>query len=108
MAAITITLIQVDGTERTLEQVQTGITLMQAARDADVAGVLGDCGGGCMCATCHVYVDAEWRERVGPPDEIELETMDMAPAVRPDASRLSCQIKLTEALDGLKVHVAPM
>lgn len=108
MRAIKITLIQADGEERTLEHVRTGISLMQAARDAGVAGVLGDCGGGCMCATCHVYVAPEWRERVGLPNDIELETMDMAVAVRPDASRLSCQIVLTEELDGLKVHVAPM
>ena len=108
MRDIKITLIQADGTERTLENVHTGITLMEAARDAGVAGVLGDCGGGCMCATCHVYVDPEWRERVGPPNDVELGTMDLASNVRPEASRLSCQVVLTEELDGLKVHVAPM
>ena len=108
MAVITITLIQADGRQRILEHIHTGVTLMVAARDAGVAGVLGDCGGGCMCATCHVYIDPAWRERVGPPNAVELETMDLAANVRPNVSRLSCQVVLTDELDGLEVHVAPM
>ncbi len=108
MGDIKITLRQADGAERTLERVHTGITLMEAARDAGVAGVLGDCGGGCMCATCHVYVDPEWRERVGPPNDVERETMDLAANVRPESSRLSCQVVLTDELDGLRVEVAPL
>ena len=108
MSAIKVTLIQPDGVERALQNVASGRTLMEAARDAGVVGVLGDCGGGCMCATCHVYVPPQWRERVGPPGEVESQTLDMACNVRPEASRLSCQIILREELDGLTVEVAPM
>jgi 2Fe-2S ferredoxin len=108
MSSIKVTLVQADGVARTLENVASGRTLMEVARDHGVEGILGDCGGGCMCATCHVYVDAAWRERVGPPNEVELDVLDMASNVRPEASRLSCQIALREELDGLKVEVAPM
>ena len=105
---ITVTLVQTDGATRTLQNIKPGTTLMVAARDAGVAGILGDCGGGCACATCHVYVDPAWQTRVGPPDAIEDATLDMASDVRKPESRLSCQIILAEPLNGLTVHVAPM
>jgi 2Fe-2S ferredoxin len=107
MSSLKVTLIQADGVERVLEGI-AGRTLMEVARDAGVVGVLGDCGGGCMCATCHVYVAPQWRELIGPPGEVEGQTLDMASQVRPEASRLSCQILLRQELDGLEVVVAPM
>jgi 2Fe-2S ferredoxin len=84
-----------------------GQTLMEVAKDKGVEGILADCGGACSCATCHVFVDAEWWDRVGEPDEIEFAMLDMVADVAQPNSRLSCQIKLTDALDGLKVTVAP-
>jgi 2Fe-2S ferredoxin len=108
MSSLKVTLVQADGVERVLENVASGRTLMEVTKDSGVAGILGDCGGGCMCATCHVYVEAQWRELVGPPNEVENELLDMTSKVRPEASRLSCQIVLREELDGLKVVVAPM
>jgi 2Fe-2S ferredoxin len=80
---------------------------MEVARSHGVKGILADCGGACACATCHVYVDPEWLDAVGPPDDIEAEMLDMVSDVQRDNSRLSCQIKLKPELDGLKVTVAP-
>lgn len=104
---ITVTLVQTDGATRTLQNIKPGTTLMVAARDAGVAGILGDCGGGCACATCHVYVDAQWEAIVGKPDDIEFGTLDMVSDVQRSNSRLSCQIMLRDELDGLRVTVAP-
>jgi 2Fe-2S ferredoxin len=84
-----------------------GQSLMEVARAEGVEGILADCGGACSCATCHVFVDAEWWERVGAPDDIEFAMLDMVADVAQPNSRLSCQIKLTDALDGVKVTVAP-
>lgn len=107
MTALTVTFVEDDGTVRTIENVETGQSLMEVGRENGVAGILADCGGACACATCHVYVDADWLDKVGPPDEIEAEMLDMVSDVARASSRLSCQVKLTEALDGLRVTVAP-
>jgi 2Fe-2S ferredoxin len=80
---------------------------MELARANGVEGILGDCGGGCACATCHVYVDAKWLDVVGPPDEIESAALDMVSDIQRSNSRLCCQIKVRPELDGLKVTVAP-
>jgi len=77
-------------------------------KDAGVANILADCAGSCACATCHVYVDEDWFEKIGKPDAIEVEMLDMVADVLKPTSRLSCQIKLTPELDGLKVTVAPL
>ena len=69
-----------------------------------VPGIEAECGGACSCATCHVYVDDAWREPTGQPDEMEEDMLDFAFDVR-DSSRLSCQIKVTDELDGLVVQV---
>jgi 2Fe-2S ferredoxin len=69
-----------------------------------VPGIDADCGGACACATCHVYVEPDWVERVGPRNEMEEDMLDFAFDVR-ENSRLSCQIKITDALDGLTVKV---
>lgn len=98
-----LTFIQKDGTRQEVEG-QNGMTVMEAAVKNMVPGIDADCGGACACATCHVYVDDAWREKVGPPSEMEEDMLDFAFDVRP-GSRLSCQIKVTPALDGLIVAV---
>ncbi len=107
MSALTVTFVEEDGTVKTLSG-ETGQSLMQVGKDAGVEGILADCAGSCACATCHVYVDDDWYTAVGAPDAVEAEMLDMVADVRKDNSRLSCQIKLTAALDGLKVTVAPL
>ena len=108
MSTVTVTFVQEDGEVKTLEQVATNQSLMEAGRAAGVAGILADCGGACACATCHVYVDPDWMEKVGAPDDIEAEMLDMVSDVAKPTSRLSCQIRLKPELDGLKVEVAPL
>ena len=82
---------------------KTGDSLMDAAVINDVAGIDADCGGACACATCHVYVDAEWVSVVGQAGELEAEMLDVAEEVQ-ENSRLSCQIKVTEQMNGLVVR----
>jgi ferredoxin, 2Fe-2S len=106
MSAITVTCTQVDGVVRVLESIEPGRSLMEVARASGVVGILGDCGGTCACATCHVYVDPEWLAAAGAPDDIEDALLDMVDS-RASNSRLSCQIKLRPELDGLKVSVGP-
>ncbi|ETI61181.1 ferredoxin [Sphingobium sp. C100] len=108
MSQIKVTFIEDDGTERVVDNAQTGQSLMEVGRSNSVAGILADCGGACACATCHVYIDPDWVDAVGAADEIETDMLDMTGEVQKDNSRLSCQIFLTEALDGLKVTVAPL
>ncbi len=102
-----VTFVDVDGIERTVPDAEDGQSLMEAARANSVEGIFADCGGACSCATCHVYVDADWMAEVGPPDDIEFAMLDMIADVLQENSRLSCQIRLSGALDGLKVTVAP-
>ena len=98
-----ITYIEQDGTERTVEA-EVGATVMETAINNDIPGILATCGGSCSCATCHVYVDETWRERTGGPSPMEEDMLDFGYDVRPN-SRLSCQIKLTDALEGLTVRI---
>jgi ferredoxin, 2Fe-2S len=98
-----ITFIQPDGGAQTVEG-DAGMTVMETAKKHLVDGIEAECGGACACATCHVYVDDQWRERVGPPAEMEEDMLDFAFDVR-ESSRLSCQIKVTDELDGLIVRV---
>ncbi|MHB8475252.1 MAG: 2Fe-2S iron-sulfur cluster-binding protein [Steroidobacteraceae bacterium] len=81
-----------------------GLTLMEAARQNGVQGVVALCGGACMCATCHVYVDPEWLARLEPREEMEEGMLETAWEPRAN-SRLSCQIQITADLDGLQVTV---
>ena len=77
-------------------------SVMQAALDNGINGILADCGGALSCATCHVHIAPEWMEQVGPPSDTEATMLEMA--IEPDeTSRLSCQIVVTEALDGLRI-----
>jgi ferredoxin, 2Fe-2S len=96
-----ITFIDFDGTRRTVE-VAVGTTLMRAATDNRVAGIDGDCGGNCACATCHVYIDAAWAERVGARTPSEVDMLNLVSELR-NTSRLACQIEVVEGLDGLIV-----
>jgi ferredoxin, 2Fe-2S len=97
-----ITFIEHDGTSRTVEA-EIGSTVMETALKNDVPGVVAECGGSCTCATCLVHVDEDWAERTGERSEEEEDQLDNAFDVRPN-SRLSCQITVTEELDGLVVH----
>lgn len=107
MGNLKVTFTDVNGTVHALDDVEAGVSLMEVAKAHDVAGIMGDCGGGCACATCHVYVAQEWFEKVGEPDDIEFAMLDMVSDVQQDTSRLSCQIKMSEDLDGIEVTVAP-
>jgi len=98
-----ITYIQPNGTEQTIEA-KTGWSVMEGAVKNRIRGIDADCGGACACATCHVYVDEAWREKTGKPSAMEESMLDFAEDVAPD-SRLSCQIKVTDALDGLLVRL---
>ncbi len=98
-----ITFIQPDGSRQEVVA-EPGMTVMEAARKELVPGIEAECGGACSCATCHVYVEETWREKVGPPSEMEEDMLDFAFDVR-ESSRLSCQIKVSEDLDGLVVSV---
>ena len=98
-----ITFIQPDGSKQVVDG-ENGMTVMETAKKNLVPGIEAECGGACACATCHVYVDEAWREKTGSPSEMEEDMLDFAFDVRP-ASRLSCQIKVTDALDGLVVSV---
>jgi 2Fe-2S ferredoxin len=98
---IKITYIDPASTARTVEA-QAGATVMETAIKNGIPGIEAECGGACACATCHVYVDQAWREKTGEPSPMEEDMLDFAYDVRP-TSRLSCQIKVTEELDGLVV-----
>jgi 2Fe-2S ferredoxin len=97
-----ITYIEHDGKKRTVDA-PVGSTVMENAIKNGVPGIVAECGGACSCATCHVHVDEAWKEKVGPPSPMEEDMLDFAFDVRP-TSRLSCQIKVTDELDGLVVH----
>ena len=91
------------GETRTIE-VENGATVMEAAIRNAVPGIEAECGGACACATCHVYVDEAWRGKVGTPSPMEEDMLDFGYDVRPN-SRLSCQITVSKALDGLVVRM---
>jgi ferredoxin, 2Fe-2S len=96
-----ITYVDQAGTERTVEG-SVGATVMETALRNNVPGIDAECGGACACATCHVYVADDWIEAVGKAQDMEQDMLDFASDVR-ENSRLSCQIKITPALDGLVV-----
>lgn len=98
-----VTFIEADGREFSSEM-DVGASVMEAAMKAGTPGIHADCGGACACATCHVYIPAEWQDAVGGPNEMEEAMLECADDVRRN-SRLSCQIRLTHTLDGLVVEV---
>ena len=83
---------------------EPGSTVMEAAIRNSVPGILAECGGACACATCHVWVAEDWKEKTGDPSPMEEDMLDFAFDVRP-TSRLSCQIKVAPELEGLTVTV---
>ncbi|MBW8636449.1 2Fe-2S iron-sulfur cluster binding domain-containing protein [Hoeflea sp. WL0058] len=83
---------------------EDGTSVMENAVRNGVPGIEAECGGACACATCHVYVDDEWTEKVGGPDVMEEDMLDFAFEMKP-SSRLSCQIRVSSELDGLVLHV---
>jgi 2Fe-2S ferredoxin len=98
-----ITFITHDGARHEVEA-QNGMSVMEAAIKNMVPGIDADCGGACACATCHVFVEPEGRDKTGERSEMEEDMLDFAYDVR-DSSRLSCQIKVRDELDGLTVKV---
>lgn len=98
-----ITFIEHSGAEHVVEA-NVGLSVMEVAVRNMVPGIDADCGGACACATCHVYVDETWAEKTGKPESMEESMLDFAYEPK-ETSRLSCQITVTEALDGLVVRL---
>jgi 2Fe-2S ferredoxin len=98
---ISIKFISADGHEQVVD-VRGGVSVQEAAIQNAVDGIDADCGGGCSCATCHVFVADEWRDKVGPPGDLEASMLEVVPGST-ENSRLACQIKMTDELDGLVV-----
>jgi len=98
-----ITFVGTDGTRYEVDA-ENGSTVMENAIRNGVPGIEAECGGACACATCHVYVAEEWRSRTGVAEPMEEDMLDFAFDLRPN-SRLSCQIKVTDDLDGLVINV---
>lgn len=98
-----ITLIEYNGTPHTIDA-EVGVSLMQNAIDNSVPGIDADCGGACACGTCHVLVDADWLAATGDVDAMEEAMLSMRPD-RAEVSRLSCQIDVTQELEGLVVRL---
>ncbi len=101
-----VTYVDADGNDHMIDAT-TGDSVMATAVRNGVPGIVGECGGNCSCATCHVWVREEFLELVGPPGDMEEDLLDMAVEERRDGSRLSCQISMDERLDGLTVDVPP-
>ena len=99
----TLTYVTADGTSYKVDA-SPGTSVMEAAVRNNVPGIEAECGGACACATCHVYVDEAWREATGKPSAMEESMLDFAEEVEPN-SRLSCQIRVSDALDGLIVRL---
>lgn len=100
---VKITFVQPDGSSQTVDATP-GLTVMEVAKLNNIAGIEAECGGACACATCHVYVDDAWRQATGKPSDMEEDMLDFAFDVR-EESRLSCQIKVADALNGLVVRI---
>ena len=99
-----ITYIEHSGKEHIVE-VANGLTVMEGARDNDIPGIEADCGGACACSTCHVYVDTAWMDKVPLMDGMEEDMLDFAFEPKPGQSRLTCQLRVSDDLDGLIVRM---
>ncbi|MDZ5445047.1 2Fe-2S iron-sulfur cluster-binding protein [Micromonospora sp. 4G57] len=99
-----VTFVTVGGTPRTIDATVGDSVMVTAVRNG-VRGIVGECGGNSSCATCHVYVDEDFLPLVGPANDLEDDMLDLAVSDRRPTSRLSCQITVTEALDGLTVEL---
>lgn len=100
-----VTFITEDGEKTVVEDAEG--TLMETATDYGIVGIDAICGGVCSCATCHVRIPDEWKEKVGPQNETEKDILDLEDGAG-ENSRLSCQIELTDELDGLVVEVVEL
>jgi 2Fe-2S ferredoxin len=94
--------IEFNGTEHVVD-VPKGLSAMEGAIRYTIPGIAGDCGGACACATCHVYVENGWMEKIPPMDELERDMLDFAFDVK-ENSRLSCQIKIDDSMEGLTLR----
>ena len=101
---VKINFIEFNGTEYSVEA-DTGSTVMEAAINNSIPGIDADCGGACACATCHVYIDPAWVEKLPTREAMEEDMLDFAYEPDPERSRLTCQLKVTDALDGLVVQM---
>ncbi len=99
-----ITYITTDGTRHDVD-VENGYSVMEGAINNNIRGIVAECGGACACATCHSYIDEAWLDRIPNMDDMEDSMLDAA-FERKENSRLTCQIEVSDALDGLVVHVA--
>ncbi|MFU1607921.1 2Fe-2S iron-sulfur cluster-binding protein [Sulfitobacter pontiacus] len=100
---VNITFIETDGTEKYVEA-EVGLSLMEAATRNGVQGIAAECGGQCSCATCHVYVEGDFFEKVGPPQNDEEDMLDFSD-LRKATSRLGCQVMITDDFAGIVVRV---
>lgn len=96
--------IEFGGASHTVD-VANGASVMEGARDNNIPGIEADCGGACACSTCHVYIDAAWMEKIPEMDEMESDMIDFAYEPDQARSRLTCQLKVTDAMDGLVVQL---
>jgi 2Fe-2S ferredoxin len=101
---VTITYVEHNGLKHVVHA-DPGKTVMQAAKANNVPGILADCGGMCACATCHVFVDDAWLGKLPPMAETEDAMLEFGKTDRARNSRLTCQIAVTDALEGLVVRV---
>ena len=99
----TVTYVQASGNSHEVN-LDAGSSLMQGAVDNMIDGILAECGGSCSCATCHCYIAESWVDKITPASEMEKDLLTCVSEPK-DNSRLSCQIRMTEALDGLVVHL---
>lgn len=98
-----VTFIEHDGTQHTVA-IETGKSLMQLATDNSVPGIDADCGGECACGTCHVILEHQWLPMLGDANADELQMLDFNPE-KTSTSRLSCQVQVTDAMDGMRVQL---
>jgi len=99
-----VTYIESSGAEHRVE-LQDGQSLMEGALNNNISGIVGECGGGLACATCHCYIDEAWLDRVTPASDVENEMLESVAAERRPGSRLSCQIAASAAIDGIVVRL---
>lgn len=99
-----ITYIEHNGTKHQVD-VPVGSTVMEGARNNAIPGIEADCGGACACSTCHVYVAPDWVGKLPQADDMEVDMLDFAFQPDREGSRLTCQIRVTEALEGLMVQM---
>mgnify|MGYP001221889508 CR=1 FL=1 len=98
-----VTYVQADGGAKEVE-IPTGQSVKDGAVDNLIPGILAECGGACACATCHIYIGEDWVDKVGKAEDVEKDMLDFTIDPR-DSSRLSCQVYISDDLDGLVVHV---